>query len=149
MTMARLEGPMFYTGAAGFEPSGWEDLSSTTPPPRARTGTLSPELLRDRWASEIAQKTGKEPRSLTMPSGLQVFETEARETENVLVSIVCVAGSQILESTGAFLASYAAAQFKPATLETGAQIQVPLFLETGTRVKVDTRDGSYLGRVND
>ena len=38
---------------------------------------------------------------------------------------------------------------KPATLETGAQIQVPLFLETGTRVKVDTRDGSYLGRVND
>jgi elongation factor P len=38
---------------------------------------------------------------------------------------------------------------KPATLETGAQIQVPLFLESGTRVKVDTRDGSYLGRVND
>jgi elongation factor P len=38
---------------------------------------------------------------------------------------------------------------KPATLETGAQIQVPLFLEQGTRVKVDTRDGSYLGRVND
>jgi elongation factor P len=37
---------------------------------------------------------------------------------------------------------------KPATLETGAQIQVPLFLETGTRVKVDTRDGSYLGRVS-
>jgi elongation factor P len=38
---------------------------------------------------------------------------------------------------------------KPATLETGAQINVPLFLEYGTRVKVDTRDGSYLGRVND
>ncbi len=37
---------------------------------------------------------------------------------------------------------------KPATLETGAQIQVPLFLEAGTRVKVDTRDGSYLGRVS-
>jgi elongation factor P len=37
---------------------------------------------------------------------------------------------------------------KPATLETGATIQVPLFIESGTRVKVDTRDGSYLGRVN-
>ncbi|HON73864.1 MAG TPA: elongation factor P, partial [Dermatophilaceae bacterium] len=37
---------------------------------------------------------------------------------------------------------------KPATLSTGASIQVPLFLETGTKVKVDTRDGSYLGRVN-
>ena len=38
---------------------------------------------------------------------------------------------------------------KPATLETGAQIQVPLFLESDTKIKVDTRDGSYLGRVND
>jgi elongation factor P len=38
---------------------------------------------------------------------------------------------------------------KPATLETGAVIQVPLFIESDTKVKVDTRDGSYLGRVND
>lgn len=38
---------------------------------------------------------------------------------------------------------------KPATLETGAEIQVPLFLESDTKVKVDTRDGSYLGRIND
>mgnify|MGYP002719582339 CR=1 FL=1 len=38
---------------------------------------------------------------------------------------------------------------KPATVETGAQIQVPLFLETGTKVKVDTRTGDYLGRVKE
>src|ERR687884_67420 len=37
---------------------------------------------------------------------------------------------------------------KPATLETGAQIQVPLFVNTGDRLKVDTRDGRYLGRVS-
>ena len=37
---------------------------------------------------------------------------------------------------------------KPATLETGAEIAVPLFIENDTKVKVDTRDGSYLGRVN-
>ena len=37
---------------------------------------------------------------------------------------------------------------KPATLETGAEIQVPLFLNTGDKIKVDTRDGRYLGRVN-
>jgi elongation factor P len=36
---------------------------------------------------------------------------------------------------------------KPATLETGHQIQVPLFITTGEKVKVDTRDSSYLGRV--
>ena len=38
---------------------------------------------------------------------------------------------------------------KPARLETGYEISVPLFITTGERVKVDTRDGSYLGRVND
>ena len=36
---------------------------------------------------------------------------------------------------------------KPARLETGAEVQVPLFLENGEKIKVDTRDGSYLGRV--
>ena len=36
---------------------------------------------------------------------------------------------------------------KPATLETGATIQVPLFVSTGEKVKVDTRDGRYLGRA--
>ncbi|WP_029149941.1 elongation factor P [Microbacterium indicum] len=38
---------------------------------------------------------------------------------------------------------------KPATVQTGAEIQVPLFVNEGTKVKVDTRTGDYLGRVND
>ena len=37
---------------------------------------------------------------------------------------------------------------KPATLETGKEIQVPLFITTGEKIKVDTRDGSYQGRVS-
>ena len=36
---------------------------------------------------------------------------------------------------------------KPATLQTGAVVQVPLFVETGERVKVDTRSGEYIERV--
>lgn len=36
---------------------------------------------------------------------------------------------------------------KPATLETGLVIQVPLFIETGERVKIDTRTGEYLSRA--
>ena len=36
---------------------------------------------------------------------------------------------------------------KPATLETGKVVQVPLFVETGDRVKVDTRTGEYITRV--
>jgi elongation factor P len=35
---------------------------------------------------------------------------------------------------------------KPATVETGAQVMVPLFISTGERIKIDTRDDSYLGR---
>ena len=36
---------------------------------------------------------------------------------------------------------------KPATLETGAVVQVPMFVETGETLKIDTRDGSYITRV--
>ena len=36
---------------------------------------------------------------------------------------------------------------KPATLETGAVIQVPMFINVGERLKVDTRDGRYITRV--
>ncbi len=37
---------------------------------------------------------------------------------------------------------------KPATMETGAEVAVPLFITTGERIKVDTRDGRYLGRAS-
>jgi elongation factor P len=36
---------------------------------------------------------------------------------------------------------------KPATVETGAVVQVPLFVEEGDRIKVDTRSGDYLGKA--
>ena len=38
---------------------------------------------------------------------------------------------------------------KPATLETGAEIRVPLFINEGETITVDTRDGSYVGRVSE
>ncbi|TLF79569.1 elongation factor P [Nocardia cyriacigeorgica] len=37
---------------------------------------------------------------------------------------------------------------KPATIETGAEVQVPLFINVGDKLKIDTRDGSYISRVN-
>ena len=36
---------------------------------------------------------------------------------------------------------------KPATVETGAQVQVPLFVNQGDKLKIDTRTGEYLSRV--
>ena len=37
---------------------------------------------------------------------------------------------------------------KPATLTTGKEINVPLFINEGDIIKIDTRDGSYVGRAN-
>ena len=37
---------------------------------------------------------------------------------------------------------------KPATVETGAQVMVPLFISQGEKIKIDTRNDSYLGREN-
>ena len=36
---------------------------------------------------------------------------------------------------------------KPATVETGAEVRVPLFINIGEKIKIDTRDGSYIERV--
>ncbi|MDR2530712.1 MAG: elongation factor P, partial [Oscillospiraceae bacterium] len=36
---------------------------------------------------------------------------------------------------------------KPATVETGAEVKVPLFIDTGDRIKIDTRSGEYLERA--
>ena len=38
---------------------------------------------------------------------------------------------------------------KPATLETGATVKVPLFVEEGEVIKIDTRTGEYVSRVKD
>ncbi|HHH40054.1 MAG TPA: elongation factor P, partial [Sedimenticola sp.] len=38
---------------------------------------------------------------------------------------------------------------KPATLETGAVVRVPLFVQTGEQIKVDTRSGEYVSRAKE
>ena len=39
--------------------------------------------------------------------------------------------------------------YKPATLETGAEIKVPLFINVDDKIQIDTRTGEYLGRAKD
>ena len=56
---------------------------------------------------------------------------------------------EVTDTEPGFKGDTATGTTKPATLETGYEIQVPLFMEEGTRVKVDTRDGSYSGRVTE
>lgn len=53
----------------------------------------------------------------------------------------------VVETDPAIKGATAAAQYKPATLETGLKIQVPPFIEVGEKVVVNTTDGTYLSRV--
>ena len=53
----------------------------------------------------------------------------------------------VTETAPAIKGATAQAQLKPATLETGLEIQVPPYLSSGERVKVDTRDGRFVERV--
>lgn len=55
----------------------------------------------------------------------------------------------VTDTEPALKGATAAAQFKPATLETGLKIQVPPFIGIGEKVAVDTRTGEYLSRVKE
>jgi len=55
----------------------------------------------------------------------------------------------VTETEPGFKGDTAQGATKPATLETGATVKVPLFIEIGEVVKIDTRTGEYLGRVKD
>jgi elongation factor P len=54
---------------------------------------------------------------------------------------------EITETEPGFKGDTAQGATKPATVETGAQVKVPLFISAGEKVKIDTRTGEYLGRV--
>ncbi len=79
--------------------------------------------------------------------------------ENMMVKVLSYKGSvfgieppnfvelQITETEPGFRGDTATGATKPATLETGAVITVPLFIEQGDVIKVDTRSGEYMERV--
>jgi elongation factor P len=110
-------------------------------------------------------------------SGYVFMDNQNYEQMNVSNEIVGDAKDYLLENQGAIVAVYegnpiyvelpasvvleitftepglqgdrSSGGTKPATVETGLQIQVPLFIEQNTKVRVDTRTGEYLGRVTD
>lgn len=53
---------------------------------------------------------------------------------------------KVIETEPALKGATAAAQYKPATLETGLKVNVPPFIATGEVIQIDTRTGEYLGR---
>ncbi|MCK4881762.1 MAG: elongation factor P [Candidatus Omnitrophica bacterium] len=56
--------------------------------------------------------------------------------------------AEVIETEPGFKGDSSRAGTKPSTIDTGVMIQVPLFVNIGDRVKIDTRTGSYVERVN-
>ena len=54
---------------------------------------------------------------------------------------------EIIDTEPGFKGDTAQGATKPATVETGASVKVPLFVSTGDKIKIDTRTGEFLGRV--
>ena len=82
-----------------------------------------------------------------LKDGLSV-EVSSYKDELVGVELPITVELQVAETDPGFKGNTATAGNKPAKLETGITIQVPLFINNEDIIKVDTRTGSYLERVN-
>ena len=76
------------------------------------------------------------------------LQISSYQGELVGVELPTAVELQVIETGPGFKGDTATAGNKPAKLETGITIQVPLFINQGDIIKVDTRDGSYLERVS-
>lgn len=78
----------------------------------------------------------------SMILGIQFYEGQA-----VGVDLPTTVDLEVVETDPGFRGDTAQSATKPATLQTGITIQVPLFVEEGELVKVDTRTGEYISRA--
>jgi len=76
------------------------------------------------------------------------LQISSYQGELVGVELPTAVELQVIETGPGFKGDTATAGNKPAKLETGITIQVPLFINQGDTIKVDTRDGSYLERAS-
>ena len=61
--------------------------------------------------------------------------------------IAAIVELEVTSTEPGFAGNTATNTLKPATLETGAEVKVPLFIEEGEKIQIDTRTGEYLGRA--
>lgn len=102
--------------------------------------------------SETFEQIAVEPAKIGDSAGFLLENTEAQvavhDGETLYVELPTTLELVIQHTDPGLQGDRSTGGSKSATLETGAEVQVPLFLETGERIKVDTRDGRYLGRAS-
>ncbi len=79
--------------------------------------------------------------------GLEGLKVRFYQGNPIGLELPNVVELEVVETDPALKGATAAAQTKPATLETGLVIQVPPYLSSGQRVRVDTRTGKFVERV--
>ena len=72
----------------------------------------------------------------------------AKENQIIAAEIPFFIEAEVVEAEPAVKGNTVTNQFKMAKVETGAEIRVPMFISVGDMVKVDTRTGEYLERIN-
>ncbi len=75
------------------------------------------------------------------------IELSSHEGEPLDVELPITVDLRVVEAPPGFAGDTATGATKEVTLETGLKLQVPLFVEEGTVLRIDTRDGRYVGRV--
>ena len=76
-----------------------------------------------------------------------VLELSTYEGEPIEIELPITVDMEVSEAEPGYAGDTATGTVKQVTLETGLKVQVPLFVETGDTIRVDTRDGSYVTRV--
>ncbi|WP_132993475.1 elongation factor P [Gordonia zhaorongruii] len=75
-------------------------------------------------------------------------QVSAHEGEPLFVELPVTVELEVTQTDPGLQGDRSTGGTKPAQLETGAEISVPLFINIGDKLKIDSRDGNYLGRVN-
>ncbi len=76
-----------------------------------------------------------------------VLDLESYEGEAISVSLPTTVDLEVMQTDPGFAGDTATNATKPAIVSTGYQVQVPLFVNIGDKVRIDTRTGEYLTRV--
>ena len=108
-------------------------------------GTPMGTLMRRYWhpiaaAAELLERA-------TLPVRLLGEDLVLYRDDPIAVELPLTADLEVVETSPGFKGDTAQGGTKPATLETGLLVQVPLFVDEGEKVRVDTRSGQYMARV--
>jgi len=76
-----------------------------------------------------------------------VIKVDLYEGTPVGIELPITVTLEVVETEPALKGATASASYKPAKMETGLVVQVPPFIETGTKIEIDTRENKYLKRV--